>query len=81
MKIVIEMHYSKQKPFIIQYRRFNDFNNDFFIKDLQKLPTKWFKDEAIPFQSLWESVNLILSDKQAPTKKRMLIKHSKGKKN
>ena len=46
------MHYSKQKPFIIQYRRFNDFNNDFFIKDLQKLPTKSFKDEAIPFQSL-----------------------------
>lgn len=81
MKIVIEMHYSKQKPFIIQYCRFNDFNNDFFIKDLQKLPTKSFKDEAIPFQSLWESVNLILSDKQAPTKKRMLIKHSKGKKN
>lgn len=75
------MHYNKEKPFIIQYRRFNDFNNNFFIKDFQKLPIKSFKDEAIPFQALWESMNLILSDKQAPTKKRMLIKHSKGKKN
>ena len=31
---VTKMYYSKQKPSIIHYRKFKDFNNDFFIKDL-----------------------------------------------
>ena len=33
---LMKMYYSKQKP-IIHYRKFKDFNNDSFIKDLQTL--------------------------------------------
>ena len=66
---VMKMYYSKQKPTIIHYRKFKDFNNDSFIKDLQTLLTKSFNEEAIPFQALRESVNVTL-EKHAPTKKR-----------
>ena len=37
---VMKMYYSKQKPTIIHYRKFRDFSNDSFIKDLQTLLTK-----------------------------------------
>ena len=57
---VIQMYYSKQKLVIIHYRKFKDFNNDSFIKDLQTLPTKSFNEEAIPFKALRESVNVTL---------------------
>ena len=66
---VMKMYYSKQKPTIIHYRKFKDFNNDSFIKDLQTLLTKSFNEEAIPFQALRKSVNVTL-EKYAPTKKR-----------
>ena len=56
-------------PTIIHYRKFKDFNNGSFIKDLQTLLTKSFNEEAIPFQALRESVNVTL-EKHAPTKKR-----------
>ena len=51
---VMKMYYSKQKPSIINYRKFKDFNNDSFVKDLQRLLTKSFNEEAILVQ---ESVN------------------------
>ena len=66
---VMKMYYSKQKPTIIHYRKFKDFSNDLFMKDLQTLLTKSFNEEAIPFQALRESVNVTLK-KHAPTKKR-----------
>ena len=66
---IMKMYYSKQKPRIINYRKFKDFNNDSFIKDLQTLITKSFNEEAIPFQALRKSVNVTL-EKFAPTKKR-----------
>ena len=31
------MYYSKQKPTIIHYRKFKDFNSDAFIKDLKNI--------------------------------------------
>ena len=65
---VMKMYYSKQKPTIIHYPKFKDFDNDSFIKDLQTLLTKSFNEEAIPFQAVRESVNLTL-EKDAPTKK------------
>ena len=65
---VMKMYYSKQKP-IIHYRKFKDFNNDSFIKDLQTFLTKSFNKEAIPFQALRGSVNVTL-EKHEPTKKR-----------
>ena len=65
---VMKMYYSKQKPAIIHYRKFKDFNNDCFIKDVQTLLTKSFNEEAIPFQALRELVNVTLEE-HAPTKK------------
>ena len=50
----MKMYYRKQKPSIINYRKFKDFNNDSFVKDLQRLLTKSFNEEAILVQ---ESVN------------------------
>ena len=61
---LIKMYFSRQKP-IINYRKFKDFNNNSFIKDLQILLTKSFNEEAISFQALRELVNLTL-EKQAP---------------
>ena len=49
---VMKMCYSKQKPSIIHYRKFKDFNNDAFIKDFKRLLSKSFDEEAIPFQTL-----------------------------
>ena len=34
---VIKMYYSKEKPPIIYYRKFKDFDNDVFIKDVIKI--------------------------------------------
>ena len=66
---VMKMYYSKQKPSIIHYRKFKDFNNDAFIKDLKTLLSKSFNEETIPFQALRESVNVTL-EKHAPSKAR-----------
>ena len=66
--MVMKLSYSKQKPAIIHYRKFKDFNNDSSIKDLQTQLTKSFNEEAIPFHVLRESVNVTL-EKHAPTKK------------
>ena len=60
----MKMYYSKQKPPIIHYRKFKDFN-DSFIKDLQIILTKLFNEEPISFQVLRESVNVNL-EKHAP---------------
>ena len=66
---VMKMYYSTQKPTIIHYRKFKDFSNHSFIKDLQTLLAKSFNEEAIPFQASRQSVNVTL-EKHAPTKKR-----------
>ena len=65
---VMKKYYSKQKPFIIHYRKFKDFNNDSLIEDVQTLVTKSFNEQAISFQALRKSVNVTL-EKNAPTKK------------
>ena len=38
----MKLYYSKQKPTIIHDRKFKDFNNDSFLKDLQTLLAKSF---------------------------------------
>ena len=63
---VMQMYYSKQKPSIIHYHKFKDFNNDFFIKDLQTLLAKSFNEKAILFKALRESVN-VTTEKHVPT--------------
>ena len=49
---VMKMYYSREKPFIIHYRKFKDFNNDAFIKDLKTFLSKSFYEETISFQAL-----------------------------
>ena len=66
---VIKMYYSKQKPSIIHYRKFNDFNNDAFIKDLKTLLSESFNGKTIPLQALRESIDVTL-EKHAPSKAR-----------
>ena len=66
---VMKMYHSKQKPPIIHYCKFKDFNNDAFIKDLKTLLSKSFNEETIPFQALRESMNETL-EKRAPSKTR-----------
>ena len=66
---VMKMYYSKQKPTIIHYRKFKDFNNNAFIKDLQALLCKTFNEETIPFEALRKSVNVTL-EKHAPIRRR-----------
>ena len=66
---VMKMYHSKQKPSIIHYRKFKDFNNEAFIKDLKALLSKSFNEGTIPFQALRESVNITL-EKHTPFKVR-----------
>ena len=66
---VMKMYYSKQKPTIIHYRKFKDFNNNAFIKDLQAVLSKTFNEETIPFEALRKSVNVTL-EKHAPIRRR-----------
>ena len=63
----MKMYFNKQKRSIIDYRKFKDFDNDVFMKDLKTL---WsFKEETTPFQVLRGSVNATL-EKHAPPKTR-----------
>ena len=65
----MKMYFNKQKPSIIDYRKFKDFDNDVFMKDLKTLWSKSFKEETAPFQVLRGSVNATL-EKHAPSKAR-----------
>ena len=65
----MKLYYNKQKPSIIYYRKFKDFNNDAFIKDLKTLLSESFNRETNPLQALRESVNVTL-EKRAPSKAR-----------
>ena len=65
----MKLYYNKQKPSIIYYRKFKDFNNDAFIKDLKTLLSESFNRETNPLQALRESVNATL-EKRAPSKAR-----------
>ena len=67
--ILIKMYYTKQKTSIIHYRKFEDFDNDAFIKNLNKLLSKAFNEETIPFQALRVLVHATL-EKHAPSKTR-----------
>ena len=66
---VRKMYYSTQKLTIIHYRKFKDFNNNAFIKDLQALLSKTFNEETIPFEALRKSVNVTL-EQHAPIRRR-----------
>ena len=66
---VMKMYYTKQKPSIARYRKFKNFCNDSFIKDIKLLLSKLCNQQNVPFKILTESVNITLH-KHAPLKKR-----------
>ena len=67
---VMKMYYTKQKPSIVHYRKFKNFN-DSFIKDIEMLLSKLCNQQHVPFKILIESVNVTF-DKHAPLIKDML---------
>ena len=63
------MYHCRQKPSVITYRKFKDFSNIEFMKDLEEHLTKFEHFGNIPSNLLKETVNIIL-EKHAPTKKK-----------
>ena len=66
---VMKMYYTKQKPSIVRYRKFKNFCNDSFIKDIELLLSKLCNQQNVPLKIVKESVNITLV-KHAPLKKR-----------
>ena len=66
---VMKMYYTKQKPSIVRYRKFKNFCNESFIKDIELLLSQLCNQQNVPFKILKESGNVTL-DKHALLKKR-----------
>ena len=70
---VMKMYYTYEnvmkKPSVVRYRKFKNFCNDSFIKDIELLLSKLCNQQNVPFKILKELVNITL-DKHAPLKKR-----------
>ena len=66
---VMKMYHCKQRPSVITYRKFKNFSNMEFMKDLEEHLTKFEHFNSIPSNLFKETVNTIL-EKHAPTKKK-----------
>ena len=66
---VMKMCHCKQRPSVITYRKFKNFSNIEFMKDLEEHLAKFEHFNNIPSNLLKEAVNTIL-EKHAPTKKK-----------
>ena len=66
---VMKIFYKKQKPNIIRYRNYKNFNNELFINDVEELTSKY--NEPLKFESFKNIVDKIL-EKHAPMKKRFV---------
>ena len=64
---VMKMYQTKQKPSIIHYRKFKNFCNDSFLKDIEILLPKLRNQQNVPFKILKELVSITL---EKPSKKR-----------
>ena len=51
---VMKMYYTKQKPSTVRYRKFKNFCNDSFIKDIELLSSKLCNQQNVPFKILKE---------------------------
>ena len=65
---VMKMYHCKQRPSVITYRKFKNFSNTEFMKDLEEHLTKFERFNNIPSNLFKETVNTIL-EKHVPTKK------------
>ena len=66
---VMKMYHCKQRLSVITYRKFKNFSNIEFMKDLEEHLTKFEHFNNIPSNLFKETVNTIL-EKHAPTKKK-----------
>ena len=66
---VMKIHHCKQRPSVITYRKFKNFSNIEFMKDLEEHLTKFEHFDNILSNLFKETVNIIL-EKHAPTKKK-----------
>ena len=66
---VMKIFYKKQKPNIIRYRNYKNFNNELFVNDVEELTSKY--NEPLKFESFNNIVDKIL-EKHAPMKKRFV---------
>ena len=66
---VMKIFYKKQKPNIIRYRNYKNFNNELHINDVEELTSKY--NEPLKFESFENIVDKIL-EKHAPMKKRFI---------
>ena len=66
---VMKIFYKKQKPNIIRYRNYKNFNNELFINDVEELTSKY--NEPLKFEYFKNIVDKIL-EKHAPMKKRFV---------
>ena len=64
----MKMYYTKQKSSTVCYRKFKNFCNDAFIKDVEFFLPKLCNQQNVPFKILKESVNITLC-KHSPLKK------------
>ena len=78
---VVQIDYCKQKPSVITYRKFINFSNIVFLKDLEEaltnfehfdnIPSNLFKDTV----SFLRNTHLLRKNMDEPTKHPLLIKH------
>ena len=66
---VMKIFYKKQKPNIIRYLNYKNFNNELFINDVEELTSRY--NEPLKFESFKNIVDKIL-EKHAPMKKRFV---------
>ena len=69
---IMKIYYTKQIPPIVHYRKFKNFCNDSFIKDIELLLSKLCNQQNVPLKILKESVNITL-EKHPPLQKRYVI--------
>ena len=60
-----KMNCTKQRPSIVHYRKFKNFCNDSFTKNIVMLLSKLCNQQHVPFKILKESANVTL-EKHAP---------------
>ena len=66
---VMKIFYKKQKPNIIRYRNYKNFNNGLLINDVEELTSKY--NDSLKFELFKNIVDKIL-EKHAPMKKRFV---------
>ena len=67
---ILKVFYKKQRPNIIRYRNYRNFNNEYFINDVQSsILREYSQNETLEYELFRRKVDYVL-EKHAPIKKR-----------